>query len=220
LLEFGSKVEITDGQAITTSVEIARVFEKRHTHVLDSIKTLAQQLPESNQPNFRLVDYTDDKGERRPAYHLTRDGFTLLAFGFTGKKAMAFKLAYIDAFNRMEAALAEQAGHLPAPAQPERPMNDTLTDTGITPDMIADIVASTTNTLVATLQQKRKLIHWPDIIEAVQNPQTDMAFPDLTALLQASIARFTRSIDSEAYRAIERRAAQQGVSTRQVPLNA
>ncbi|WP_428029530.1 Rha family transcriptional regulator [Ancylobacter sp.] len=42
--------------------------------------------------NFELVDYRDAKGELRPAYEMTRDGFTLLAMGFTGKPARAFKV--------------------------------------------------------------------------------------------------------------------------------
>lgn len=52
--------------------------------------------------NFILSEYTDTKGETRKQYILTRDGFTLLAMGFTGAKAMQFKVAYITAFNRME----------------------------------------------------------------------------------------------------------------------
>jgi len=106
-------VTIENGQVITSSIEVSRVFEKRHAHVLDAIKTLVQQLPEKNQPNFRLVEYTDGKGESRPAYHLPRDGFPLLAMGFNGKKALAFKLAYIEAFNKMEAELTGKA--LPPP---------------------------------------------------------------------------------------------------------
>jgi len=95
-------VQIEDGQAITISTEVARVFEKRHDHVLDSIRSLITQLPEVNRPNFRevITEYQNGKGgtQTAPAYHLTRDGFTLLAMGFTGKRALAFKLAYIDAF--------------------------------------------------------------------------------------------------------------------------
>ena len=34
-----------------------------------------------------------------------RDGFTLLAMGYTGPEAMRFKLAYIEAFNALEAEL-------------------------------------------------------------------------------------------------------------------
>ena len=55
--------------------------------------------------NFLLVEYTDAQGKPRPEYLLTRDGFTLLAMGFTGTKALAFKVAYINAFNRMERLL-------------------------------------------------------------------------------------------------------------------
>lgn len=52
--------------------------------------------------NFFLTEYTDEQGKPRKQYILTRDGFTLLAMGFTGAKAMQFKVAYINAFNRME----------------------------------------------------------------------------------------------------------------------
>lgn len=55
--------------------------------------------------NFLPITYPDAKGEARPMYLLTRDGFTLLAMGFTGAKAVQFKVAYINAFNRMERLL-------------------------------------------------------------------------------------------------------------------
>lgn len=55
--------------------------------------------------NFHPVTYRDAKGETRPMYLLTRDGFTLLAMGFTGARALQFKVAYINAFNRMERIL-------------------------------------------------------------------------------------------------------------------
>jgi len=110
-------VEIHNGQPITTSVEVARVFERRHDDVLRAIKNLLTDLSADHARNFAemVIDVEIGSGATRksPAYHLTRDGFTLLAFGFTGKKAMAFKLAYIDAFNRMEAELSGHAGQLP-----------------------------------------------------------------------------------------------------------
>jgi len=235
-------VQIENGQAITTSVEVARVFGKQHRHVLDSIRTLIAQLSDEGVPNFRQTPYTDPQnGQTYPAYHLTKDGVALLTFGFTGKRAMAFKLAYIKAFNEMEAALLDRArpdhfvdaskkvwapDHsediraMVAPGQQEIPMTDSLSDTGISPEMISDIVASTTQNIVATLQQKRKLIHWPEVIEALQNPKTDMQFSDLTALAHAVLSRLQSTIDGQAYTAITRRAAKQGVSTLQVPLNA
>jgi len=215
-------IEIHDGKVTTTSIEVSRVFGKRHDNVMRDIQNLRADLDENRLLNFEETVITRPNpsgGEpiKSPAYHLTRDGFTLLTFGFTGKKALAFKLAYIDAFNKMEAALAEKAQ--PAPQQLGLTMDRSLDDTGITPDMIQDIVASTTQNLVATLQQKRKLIHWPEVIEALQNPHTDMSFPDLTALIHVCIARFARSIDAEAYRAIKRRAAHQHVSMANVSLS-
>ncbi|WP_369641977.1 Rha family transcriptional regulator [Acidovorax sp. A79] len=87
---------------------MARYFRKQHKHVLEKIANLLADLPaDFAEPNFRLSEFTDSTGRTLPAYRLTRDGFTLLTMGFTGKKALAFKLAYIDAFNEMEAVIAE-----------------------------------------------------------------------------------------------------------------
>lgn len=108
-LAISPAVTLVDGQPCTTSNEVASHFGKQHLHVMERIRALLPDLPHEHQSDFRLVEYTDAKGESRPAYRLTRDGFTLLAMGFTGKKALAFKLAYIDAFNRMEAALHQPA---------------------------------------------------------------------------------------------------------------
>ena len=98
-------LSIIDGIPSTTSSNVARHFGKRHERVLDAARTLIAELPETAQHNFVLSDYTDTTSRSLPAYRLTRDGFTLLAMGFTGKKALAFKLAYIDVFNAMEAEL-------------------------------------------------------------------------------------------------------------------
>jgi Rha family phage regulatory protein len=97
---------VANGLPTAISTDIAAFFGKRHNHVLRDIRTLIGKTPEEfNALNFEAVEILNAKGEKRPAYRLTRDGFTLLAMGFTGKKAIAFKLAYIDAFNEMEAEL-------------------------------------------------------------------------------------------------------------------
>lgn len=101
-------ITVIDGSPTTLSTDVARHFGKQHLHVMERIRALLPDLPEQHQSDFRLVEYTDAKGEKRPAYRLTRDGFVVLAMGFTGKKALQFKLAYIDAFNRMEAELAQR----------------------------------------------------------------------------------------------------------------
>lgn len=100
---------IVDGHATTLSTNVAELFGKRHADVLRAAELLRSQVPEHAQRNFALSDYLDSTGRTLPAYRLTRDGFTLLAMGFTGSKALQFKLAYIDAFNRMEAELQRRA---------------------------------------------------------------------------------------------------------------
>lgn len=105
-------VILHDGAAVTSSLEVARVFGKRHDHVMRDIRNLVAQLPKDRLPNFgETVEMRANPSGgdpiRSPAYLLTRDGFTLLAMGFTGKKALTFKLAYIDAFNRMENELRD-----------------------------------------------------------------------------------------------------------------
>ena len=107
-------VSIVNNHAVTTSNAIADYFHKLHKNVLRAIENLITDLPlEFNQLNFEPVEYCDTKGETRQAYQITRDGFALLAMGFTGKKALAFKIAYIQQFNAMEAALINSAAPQP-----------------------------------------------------------------------------------------------------------
>ena len=74
-----------------------------------SIDDLRSNTPESfSASNFGRAEYSDEQGKPRPMFILYRDGFMLLVMGYTGKKALAMKLAYIEAFNRMEEELARQ----------------------------------------------------------------------------------------------------------------
>lgn len=99
-------VTIENGRAVTTSVAIAEFFGKRHERVLDKIRNL-DCSSSFNEHNFVSVTYTDAKGEKRPMYQITKNGFVFLVMGFTGKKAAAFKEAYIAEFDRMEAELRQ-----------------------------------------------------------------------------------------------------------------
>lgn len=99
------KIQIVNGEIITTSLAVADHFGKRHDDVLRKIQNI-DCSPEFNARNFAAVKYHDGKGEERPAYNITRDGFTFLAMGFTGKRASEFKEAYINAFNQMEKRLS------------------------------------------------------------------------------------------------------------------
>lgn len=94
-------------QPVTTSLKIAEVFGKRHRDVLRAIKLL-KCSSDFNARNFALVEYRDEKGEKRTCYDITRDGWTFLVMGFTGAKAAEWKEKYIAAFNAMEQALKSQ----------------------------------------------------------------------------------------------------------------
>jgi Rha family phage regulatory protein len=112
-------VKIVNGKAVTTSRKVAEIFEKKHCDVLRTIREL--DIPaDFGQRNFASTEYeaTNNLGKKvkYPEYLITRDGFTILAMGFTGKKAMEFKIAYINAFNAMEEQL--QNRQLPAASNP------------------------------------------------------------------------------------------------------
>lgn len=94
---------VTKKQKIyTESQVVAEVFEKDHKHVLSSIRELSETCSdEFSRTNFRPSTYKV-RGKEYPCYELTRDGFTMLAMGFTGEKAVQFKELYIKRFNEME----------------------------------------------------------------------------------------------------------------------
>lgn len=103
------------GTPVTDSVKVARVFEKQHKNVMKSIRNIlgsAQNL--ANQKWFAQTTYTDAQGKRQPMFLMNRDGFSLLTMSLTGEKAMAFKVAFIEQFNRMEQAIKELAPATPA----------------------------------------------------------------------------------------------------------
>lgn len=95
-----------NGAALTNSLLVAEKFGKRHDHVLRDIKNLIDSTQNWGQL-FVSTTYTDNSGKSNPMYIMNRDGFTLLAMGFTGKKALEFKLQYIEAFNKMESELKQ-----------------------------------------------------------------------------------------------------------------
>jgi Rha family phage regulatory protein len=97
-------VIIQNQKATTTSLEVARIFEKKHQHVLRDIGKL--DLSESfSLSNFGQRDYVDERGKVQPMYEITRDGFVFLAMGYTGTKASQFKESYISEFNRRESEI-------------------------------------------------------------------------------------------------------------------
>ena len=100
------ELEAVGDLTYTTSLDIKSVFEKRHADILAQIRRLPQD--KFNERNFSLVEYKDKKGESRPYYKISKDGFVLLAMSFTGERFYKFKVAYINAFNRMADEIKRQ----------------------------------------------------------------------------------------------------------------
>lgn len=134
---FSPSVSLHSGRPATTSLEVAKFFGKRHDNVLRDVDMLLSQLPENSlQLNFEETyqERETPLGVKRVRmFILYRDGFMLLVMGYTGKKALAMKLAYIEAFNRMEEELARQH------AASSSPTPDDFTGTlSITPSTTED----------------------------------------------------------------------------------
>ena len=105
---FKQFVQNKDSKTITTSEIVAKVFGKYHKHVIRDIREILEAGDdEFNRTNFGLVEYIDKKGEKRPMFERTKDGFMLLVMGYKTKKAMAIKIAYIKAFNFMQEQLVQ-----------------------------------------------------------------------------------------------------------------
>ncbi|EPA1906578.1 Rha family transcriptional regulator [Campylobacter coli] len=96
-------LNIKENKVFINSLDLAKVFNKNHRHILQTTKNQPQN--DFTESNFILSTYKDKKGELRPCYNLTRDGFSLLVMGFTGEKAYKWKIEFIKAFNEMEKRL-------------------------------------------------------------------------------------------------------------------
>lgn len=109
------ELSIHNGVVTTTSTQVAQFFGKRHDNVLRAIRVLIRETASDNRRlNFEeTVEVRENPSGgapiSMPAYRMDREGFMLLAMGFTGKEALRWKLAYIAAFNRMEAELQKPA---------------------------------------------------------------------------------------------------------------
>ena len=99
-------VIMKDQQAVTSSLQVAETFDKNHRDVMKRIRDLtAQNIAVGKM--FIQSTYLNRQGHSQPMYYMNRDGFTLLVVGFTGKKALEFKMQYIEAFNQMENELKQ-----------------------------------------------------------------------------------------------------------------
>ena len=95
-----------NGEPVASSRQIAESFGKEHKHVLTAIRQIL--VAENSATKFFHETAFEYRGQKFPEYMMNRDGFTLLAMGFTGKAALEWKLKYIQAFNEMEKQLAQR----------------------------------------------------------------------------------------------------------------
>lgn len=142
-------VFVQGNQPVTTSLKVAEHFEKRHDRVIRDIRGLLEQMASQSQssilgdgvttPNFQMYVETsyqaEDGGRHYPMYLMNRDGFSLLAMGFTGEKALQFKLKFIAAFNAMEQQLKRQNERAKIPM----PVADMVSEVGTVAENIQSV---------------------------------------------------------------------------------
>lgn len=100
--------KIIEGRPVTSSIKVAEYFGKLHKNVIRDIEELTSKKPELRECNFALAEEVKQVGattRKVPFYWMDRKGFSILAMGFTGAKALDFKCAFYDEFERMENAL-------------------------------------------------------------------------------------------------------------------
>lgn len=101
-------------EIITTadSLKVAEAYEKRHDNVIRDIRNLIKMCPELGE-DFEESDYINSRGKTYPMYKMTRKGFMLLVMGFSGEKALIFKIRIVDAFFAMEAEILRRREQQP-----------------------------------------------------------------------------------------------------------
>lgn len=102
-------------QPLTNSKLVAEVFEKEHKNVMQSIRKLMEGTAQNSavRQMFSESTYLNEQNKEQPMFIMNQDGFTLLAMGFNGKKAMEFKLKYIEAFNAMKRQIEQNKPSVP-----------------------------------------------------------------------------------------------------------
>lgn len=155
------KINNDNGTLTVSSLQVAEDFEKEHRNVIQSIAKLITEIqPAENSARYFLSSsYVDAKGENRKCYNLTRDGFSLLVMGFTGKKALEWKLKYIEAFNLMEQKIRERYSDISPQLQflidMERKQKQLEKKQEELENKIADISEIRDNTIKATFEYGR-----------------------------------------------------------------
>jgi anti-repressor protein len=97
-------VKVENNEVVVSSRQVAEHFEKRHDNVMQAIEGILK-IEDTKKMFFKTSYVHPQNGQTYPEYLMNRDGFSLLVMGFTGQKALKWKIRYINAFNKMEAKL-------------------------------------------------------------------------------------------------------------------
>ena len=207
-------VHAQGGILVTTSRNVAAVFEKEHYNVLKDIERIISQLPEEQNSNLtsglnkpfvqgsdlssglfiKSTYKTEPNGRDYPEYLITKDGLTLLVMGYTGEKAMAFKIAYIKRFNEMEQALKSQA---------ERVNADQVQQLMSRAQFLLNIVGIEGNQMALALDKVHKNKTGESLlalagVELVRPQQCHLACPSEIGARVAKIHNLPKSISGQA----------------------
>lgn len=165
-----------DGEVFANSRDVAAFFDKRHDNVMQAIDTLIQQ-----EPKLRLLNFQETVSERQNpsggapirsrAYNMDRDGFTLLAMGFTGSKALKWKLRYIEAFNAMEAELRRIAN-----TGPMIDLND--------PGALRGLLLTYSEKAIALEKQVQELLPSQEALQRIAEADGSLCITDAAKALQ------------------------------------
>lgn len=177
-------------KAVTTSLKIADVFGKRHKNVLQSIENLMAENS-AVKKYFAKTTYKNERNREYPMYYLNRDGFTLLAMGFTGKEATQFKIKLIEEFNRMEDYIKETNETGIAMSIPDDMKHDPMI---LQNNAIAQALVQLNTQRIEQVRQEQRLNALSDKVNSLQELQdfkTDVSTQSALTLEIKSLSRST-----------------------------
>lgn len=174
-------------QAVTSSLDVAETFNKKHQHVLRDIDELREGVQKWTDLFFETTYTHEQNKQQYRQYLMNRDGFTLLAMGFTGKEALQFKLKYIEAFNEME-------------RQINKPMSG--------PELALLQAQNLVNLEKRVDQQEEKLDNITDILSIGNQDWRNQANKIINAIAnKLGGGQYYQEIRNESYELLEQRAA-------------
>ena len=165
-------VNIRDGEAFANSRDVAAFFGKEHRNVLSAIDALIASEPKLGLLNFKQTPYVEPStGQTYRSFDMDRDGFSLLAMGFTGSKALKWKLRYIEAFNAMEAEIRRQAQ-----SGPMIDMND--------PGALRGLLLSYSEKAIELQEQVNELVPSKEALDRIEQSDGSLCVTDAAKTLQ------------------------------------